>query len=191
VNDDVPFALTGVPLTLSAEFTDPGLPDHQTATIAWGDGAVDAESAFTSFDEAFGDGTGAAAHAHTYASPGTFGIELSLADGDGGTDSQAVSVEVLTPQQAVDQILDKLEELLATATDPRIRNDILRALKTLGGNPRGSNGALKMIEIENNAAAIAFLNQTINELQSAQARGADVGTLIALVRQVIAALSAS
>ena len=47
-----------------------------------------------------------------------------------------------------------------------------------------------MVEIGNNAAAIAFLNQTINELQSAQARGANVGTLIALVRQVIASLSA-
>ena len=59
VNVDVPFVLTNLPVTVSAGFSDPGVLDHQTASLAWGDGQVDAGTAFTTFDEAFGDGTGA------------------------------------------------------------------------------------------------------------------------------------
>ena len=41
VNVEVPFVLTDLPVTVSAAFSDPGVLDHQTATLAWGDGSVD------------------------------------------------------------------------------------------------------------------------------------------------------
>jgi hypothetical protein len=46
-----------------------------------------------------------------------------------------------------------------------------------------------MIQVGNDLAAVAFLKVAINELQAAQALGADAGTLIALLQQVVDALS--
>ena len=66
VNVEVPFALTDLPVTVEAVFSDPGVLDHQTATIDWGDGLVEPQTAFTIFDEAFGDATGAVTHTHRY-----------------------------------------------------------------------------------------------------------------------------
>ena len=189
VNVGVPFVLAGLPVTVSAGFEDPGLPDHQTAMIAWGDGAVDAQNSFTSFDEAFGDGTGAAVHTHVYTAPGSFQVQLAVADDDGGTGSQAATIAVLTPLQAVEQVVGMLDAVIASTTDRGVRKDLERARKALAGNPNGSNGALDKIAKDQNAAAIAFLRQAIRELLDAERGGATVGPLIALLQQVMAALA--
>lgn len=194
VNVDVPFVLTGLPVTASATFTDPGLPDQQTATIAWGDGSTDAEGAFTTFDEAFGDGTGEATHVHRYALPGTFPIELSVTDDDGGVDSEAVVIDVRTPEQAVEEVLHLLDGVIASTTNSNVLRELLKARKALAGSVKGqsANGALAMIRAGYDEAAIAFtLEQAIFRLWLAQVGGADVATLIALLEQVIAALAAA
>ena len=188
VNVNVPFVLTGLPVVMSAAFNDPGLPDHQTATLAWGDGAVDPQNAFFFFNEAFGDGTGAAVHAHIFTAPGNRTIQLAVTDDDGGTGSQAATIAVRTPLQAVEQIIAQLDAVIASTTDPRVRRDLERARRALAGNPNGSNGALEKIRNGQTAAAIAFLNQAIRELQDAQQGGANVGQMITLLQQVIAAL---
>ena len=65
-----------------------------------------------------------------------------------------------------------------------------KARKALvGSNDQSSSGALKMIREGNNEAAIAFLQEAVTWLQRAQAGGADVATQIALLEQVVAALS--
>ncbi len=84
VGVDVPFVLTRVPVIASASFTDPGVLDHQTATIAWDDGAIENQSAFATFDQAFGDGTGALLHRHRYTLAGIHPIAVSVTDDDGG-----------------------------------------------------------------------------------------------------------
>jgi hypothetical protein len=190
VNVDVPFVLVGLPVGMSAAFTDPGRPDHQTATLAWGDGAVEAQSAFLSFDEAFGDGTGAAVHAHVYTASGSFPVQLSVVDDDGGAGSQGATIAVRTPLEAVGDVISMLDAVIAATTDPRVRKDLERARKALAGNPNGNNGALDKIANGQKAAAIAFLSQAIRELQQAQQGGANVGPIIALLQQVIAALLA-
>ena len=190
VNVSVPFVLTGLPLTVGAQFIDPGRPDHQTATLSWGDGAVDVQSAFALFDEAFGDGAGEAVHAHSYSVAGSFPIGLSVADDDGGTDVRSAVVQVLTPEQAVEQIVAMLDALIATTADNRIRKDLEKARKALAGNPGANNGALRKIREGQDAAAIAFLNQAADRLRAAGADGANTATLVALVEQVVAALSA-
>ncbi len=188
VGIDVPFVLTGVPVTALGEFADPGLPDRQTATFAWGDGVANAQNVFTSFDEAFSDGMGAAVHTHTYALAGAFAIELSVTDDDGGTDSQTAAVDVLTPSQAVSQVIDMLEDVIAGTTNTKVRKNLEKAHKALAGNANGNNGALNKIQNGNVNAAIAFLKQAIGALEAAQAGGADVGVLIALLEQVANAL---
>ena len=192
VNVDVPFVLTDLPVTVSADFSDPGVLDHQTATLDWGDGVVDPDSAFMTFDEAFGDGTGAVTHAHPYALPGSYAIALAVTDDDGGVDSEATLVRVLTPEQAVEEILDLLDSEIASTTNNSVRKDLEKARKALAGsNDHSNNGALNMIRAGNAQAAIAFLHQAVFRLEAAQAGGADVTTLIALLEQVIAALSAA
>ena len=83
-----------------------------------------------------------------------------------------------------------LDAVIASTTDPRVRKDLERARKALAGNPNGNNGALDKIRDGQKAAAIAFLSQAIRELLDAQSGGANVGPLIALLQQVIAALVA-
>lgn len=191
VNLAVPFVLTGLPVIVGAGFRDPGVLDHQTATLAWGDGPVETQSAFTTFDEAFGDATGAVSHTHRYTVAGSYPIALSVTDDDGGADSEATVVRVVTPEQAVVEIIGLLDGIIASTTDNNIRKDLEKARKALAGNPNGNNGALEKIRDGNNHAAIAFLRQAITWLRRAQGDGADVAMQIALLEQVIAALSAA
>ncbi|HEX6903074.1 MAG TPA: hypothetical protein VF789_25375 [Thermoanaerobaculia bacterium] len=191
VNVEVPFVLTGVPVTAAASFTDPGLIDHQTATLAWGDGLADPQTAFNTFDEAFGDGTGAVSHAHRYTLAGLQTIELSVSDDDAGVDTESVSVRVLTPEQAVLEILARLDQVIAGTTDREILKDLEKARRGLAGNPNGNTGALKEIRAGNDQAAVAFLEQAVFWLREAQADGADVALLTALLEQVVASLSAA
>jgi len=193
VNVDVPFVLTHVPVTVSADFGDPGVLDHQTATLDWGDGSVDPNTAFATFDEAFGDGTGALTHAHPYTLSDTYTIAISVLDDDGGEDAESMVVRVVTPEQAVQEILSLLDGIIAGTTNTRVLKELQKARKAIAGSISGfsKNGALFMIKISNDDAAIAFLQETIFWLKVAQARGADVATLIELFVQVIAALSAA
>lgn len=191
VNVAVPFVLTKLPVTVGARFSDPGVLDHQTATLAWGDGSVDPQTAFTMFDEAFGDGTGAVTHTHRYSLAGSYPIALSVTDDDGGVDTEGTVVRVVTPEQAVVEIIGLLDAAIASTTDNNIRTDLEKARRALAGNPNGNDGALNMIRAGNNHAAIAFLRQAIDWLRRAQAGGADVARQIALLEQVVAALSAA
>lgn len=191
VNVEVPFVLTGVPVTAAATFTDPGLIDHQTATIAWGDGAVEPQTTFTAFDEALGDGTGSVSHTHRYTLAGLQTIALSVSDDDAGVDAESVAVRVLTPEQAVLEILARLDVVIAGTTDREILKDLEKARRALAGNHSGNMGALEAIRDGNDQAAVAFLEQAVFWLREAQADGADVALLISLLEQVVASLSAA
>jgi hypothetical protein len=193
INVDVPFVLTRVPVIAGAAFSDPGVLDHQTATLAWGDGAVESQAAFTSFDEAFGDGTGAVSHRHRYTVAGSHTVALSVADDDGDVGAASTVVRVVAPRQAVEEIIRLLDSAIARATSASVRKDLENARKALFGNTGGNNGALEKIRDGNDPAAIAFLRQAISWLQRAQADGADgadVATLTALLEQVVESLSA-
>jgi hypothetical protein len=127
-----------------------------------------------------------------YADAGTFLIELSVADDDGGVDAASTVVRVVTPAQAVEEIIDLLDEAIANAAHDNVRRHLLRARKALiGSTDHSSDGALNMIRAGNNVAAVAFLEIAIDWLQAAEAEGADVATLIALLEQVAAALTAA
>ena len=190
VNAGGAFVLAGLPVTVAAGFTDPGLLDHQIATLAWGDGAVDSNPAFTAFDEAFADGTGSLSHMHAYLSAGSFPIALSVTDDDGGVDTESAVVRVVTPEQAVEEIIGLLDGVIAGTTNGDILMFLTHARRALAGsNDQSNNGALDKIRAGDDAAALAFLRQAISWLERAQADGADVATLVALLNQVATALS--
>ena len=190
VPSQIPFVLAGLPVTLRASFMDPGLPDHQTAVVSWGDGSSDSQGAFASFDEAFGDGSGAAAVSHAFVAPGTFNIAFSVTDDDGGVGEDSVRVDVLTVGQALNAALDLLDNQIAGTSNAGTRKILQKARKALYGNSGALNGAKEMIRVGNDEAAIAFLDQAIGWLQEASGRGADVATLTAILQQIIVALNA-
>ena len=51
--------IVGLPVTVAATFTDPGVADTQSASIDWGDGSP-LDTSFTSFSDAHGGAIGAA-----------------------------------------------------------------------------------------------------------------------------------
>jgi hypothetical protein len=95
-------------------------------------------------------------------------------------------VPVLTAEQALIQMIETLDEIIAGTTDSALKKILLDARKALQLN--GDSGALDKLRINDTQAALVKLGQALESLQSAQAGGADVGTLIALIEQVIASL---
>ena len=188
---DVPFALTGLPVTVAATFTDPGLPDHQTASIDWGDGGSDLHTAFSVFDEAYGDGSGRMEHTHRYTSGGQLLLIAAVEDDDGGRGTQGATVTVLTPEQAVGEIIAMLDALIALTTDAKALAYLRQARDVLAGrNDYSNNGALNKIQGGNTSAAIASLDIALNWLAKASAIGSNTAMIESLIRQVAAALRA-
>jgi Tol biopolymer transport system component/PKD repeat protein len=82
-------------ITVSADFTDPGVLDTHTAIWDWGDGsqcdtAVDPDCNLTETD-----GSGTVAGSHTYSEPGVYTLSLTVTDKDGGSDSAAYQYVVV------------------------------------------------------------------------------------------------
>ncbi len=81
----------GTPVSLSTTFTDPGVNDNPLATINWGDGHQDPGSVVWTL------GTGSVTGGHTYTTPGTYTVTVTVNDKDGGTNSASVVVVVNAP----------------------------------------------------------------------------------------------
>lgn len=191
IGTEVPFVIQGLPVTAQGSFTDPGVPDHQAALLHWGDGLTDPSSAFDLFVDAFGGAVGQLRRAHPYAVAGDFTVGLQVEDDDGGADDASALVQVLTPAQAVAQVIDLLDQVIAGTTSNAQRNALLNARKALAGsaNGQGANGALDKLNKGNTQAALVKLRQAIDDLKAAQAAGANVATLIALLQQVVTAVT--
>jgi hypothetical protein len=84
-----PVGSAGVPIALAASFTDPGVLDSHTCSVAWGDGATSAGSV----TEQSGNGTCAVSHVYSSATVTT--ATLTIADKDGGSAGAATQVVVV------------------------------------------------------------------------------------------------
>lgn len=82
----------GVPVRFHADVFDPGPADQQTLQVQWD----------------FGDGTGAAGIdvAHTYATPGTYGVTLKVVDKDGASGAARLAAKVVRRSTAVGMLGD-------------------------------------------------------------------------------------
>jgi hypothetical protein len=83
----------GDPVQFSATFTDPGLADTHTASLAWGDGTT----APAAVGQGAGSGTVAATHAFT--EPGVYVLELTVSDDDGGAATATYQYVVVFDQE--------------------------------------------------------------------------------------------
>ena len=175
-----------------ATFTDPGTLDRQTAMLAWGDGVSESSSQFDSFRDAFGSAVGGLEHRHAYAHAGDFTLNLMVTDDDAGAASRSMGVRVLTPERALEMIVGTLDALIAIASSDVQRKALQGVRNKLASNNLGdaANGALDLLAKGNRQAALEKLVQAIDELRAAQAAGADVGVLIALLEQVTVSVTA-
>jgi hypothetical protein len=191
INSVVPWVLTGIPVRVAASFTDPGVLDHQSAQISWGDGTTNPDTSFNVFDEAFGDGTGNLSHSHVFNAAGTYVVQLTINDNDAGSDMESANVRVVTPEQAVIEIIAMIDTLIGTTTNEQVLAQLQQARRALTGtNENSQDGALKMIRAGENEAAAAFALTSATWLERAAEGGVDVAVPIALLQQVAAALAA-
>jgi hypothetical protein len=129
LNDEIPFILIGQRVTAEAEFSDAGTLDHQVATLDWADGLIEPDSSFTTFSDAFGGNVGIASKSHSYLTSGLFSVIFTALDDDGGEGSDYVMVRVFSAEEAVESIINMLDQSIMTETDDAIRDDLLRAKK--------------------------------------------------------------
>ncbi|MDH3980172.1 MAG: PKD domain-containing protein [Gammaproteobacteria bacterium] len=92
---DVLTAPAGRQVRLEALFTDPGIPDTQTATIDWGDGTLEPSTSFDQFSDANGGVTGRARHSHIYTNAGIYDVILVVEDDDGGQNQSTRQIEIV------------------------------------------------------------------------------------------------
>jgi hypothetical protein len=180
VGVDVPFALVHLEYMAEASFTDPGKPDHQTATLDLGDGTITPSSMFDSFGDAFSGATGRLRHRHAYGAPGLYTLRLEVADDDGGVAGGTRSITVVSPIEALQSIVGQIDLLLSGMTNTKVIAALRDARHNLAGNPNGNprNGANQELASNDLVAALVKIGAAIKALESAEVSGA--GDLSAL-----------
>lgn len=168
---DVGFALIGLPIKLTASFSDAGIPDHQTATIDWDDNTLDSNTVFTTFSDAHGGNVGQIAQNHTYTEAGQFEINLDITDDDGDSSMSSVIVEVLTAGAAIGSVASEIENLIAVTTDADQLAALNNALDNLISNINAQNGALNEIDNGDLTAALVKIEAAIEYLITAEQAG--------------------
>lgn len=171
---DVRFALAHLPLTLTAAFTDPGVADTHTPSIAWGDGDVSALADLDAFEAATGGVTGALTGTHAYAHTGLFPIAVSVIDDDAGRALVTEDVVVLDAAGVIAEVVDALRQHRAGAAG-LLAKALTRALAALEGNRGGDahNGALDALDVEHPLTALVHLASALEWLARAGAAGLD------------------
>jgi hypothetical protein len=97
-------------LALNGIFTDPGTLDTHTLTVSWGD-SKSSQLALDSNVLSFST-------EHTYDSPGTFAISVTVTDKDGGKNSQNTEVHI-SAQDMNQAILDSISNLQASTINKK------------------------------------------------------------------------
>ena len=113
-------------------------------------------------------------------------LELSVTDDDGGADVESVTVRVLTPEEALAEILKLLDAAIAGSSNGAVRAALERARVALVGHEGAQDGALRMLAQNQPDAAAGFVLQAIDWSQKARPLGVNVDLAIALMQQVYA-----
>lgn len=185
-------AIVGLPVRLTLTFTDPGLPDTQTATIDWGDGSP-LDTSFEVFSDAFGGATGTLMDRRTFPAPGSYTVTATVTDDDGGATSVQFQLEVLSLEEALGDVVDQLNTMIDQEPDAWIVAALRAARNQLTGNHGSTpptNGALDKLWDEDPLSAITKIQAAIGDLLTAETHGAGnlqpLKDLLGLVAQGIA-----
>ena len=173
VGVDVPFAFVNLEYAAAGLFTDPGKPDHQTAALNFGDGTIVSGNGIGLFSDAFGGVTGQLKHTHIYRVPGTHPLRLDVTDDDGGATAATVSINVVSPIDALESIVHEIDLLLLTATNPQLISALRDARDKLAGNNVSSakNGAISKLTGGDLVGALVKIKEAIDSIALAEAAG--------------------
>jgi hypothetical protein len=159
--------LVNTPVYFEGTFSDPGFPDTHTAEWDFGDGETSPELSAT----------------HAYLLAGTYSAALTVTDDDGGVGVAPIMVTVLSQQEASEDIIEKIENL--------VNNELL--------NPGNANALISKIEAaiasldkEKPKTATNQLNALLNQLESmiqTEQIDPEIGySLIAEIEAILASL---
>lgn len=173
VGTDTPFALKNLDYFLEGSFTDSGKLDTQSASIQWGDGAIDPSSDFMTFNDAFGGALGLVQHGHVYTAPGSVQIELEVVDDDGGRTAAALEIQVVSAAEALEALVEEIDLLLASTGHQATIKALNDVKDNLLGNNNGQaqNGALSNIEKGDLVAAMVKIDAAMKALEQAGQSG--------------------
>jgi hypothetical protein len=121
----------GVPVVLSADVTDPGTHDTQSATVEWGDGST-SEVAVTG---------GSLSGSHVYADPGLYHPCVTVFDDDGGSDRSCTADEVVVGDSAAHLVTAGGQFALPDGVDESARGVIAVAIRASGA-AEGARGVV-------------------------------------------------
>ena len=161
---------------------DQNLPVHFNGT-----GSSDQDGDALTYSWNFGDGaTGTGATpTHSYTVNGTYTVTLTVNDGHGGTSSDVMSVRVLSPQEAIDDIIGQVNALHDSGT---LNSGNTNALIT-----KLDGAAAKLTKDDYNAAINklqAFINQVNGWISNGKLTSSQGQPLIDSANDLIASIRA-
>ena len=148
------FILPYQELTFTGGFTDPGWEDTHTATWDFDDTTVIAGDVTEENDEP--DSTGTITGEHSYATPGTYTVTLTVTDDEGASDTATTTVVVVTALEALQDLDDYIQN---TANEDY--KDKANARKKAFSRKFGA--IYKILDTENYLGLIKILNEDIRE----------------------------
>jgi len=169
--------LPGVQINVGASFVDAGILDVHTATWDWGDGSPVTVGAV---NELLGSGT--VTGSHTYLNSDFYTVRLVVSDELEGSILQTMVVQILTPAEAVGDLID-------TVTDMNLQNGINNSLDA---KLDAAVNALTDLNESNDQAAINTLNAFINAVEAQRGNAItneQADTLVAAAQAIIDYLS--
>jgi hypothetical protein len=175
----LPFTPVGISVPLAAHFSDPGVLDTHTASVAWGDGQTDALGAVA---------PSGITTSHVFSQPGTFIASLAITDNDGGVGAASVPIEVVTPAEAAEQVADQLRALLPGA-NPQTQAQLQAAIDALASNNAGRarNGAAAKLQAGDLVAGLTMIGKAEAALDAITDVSVSVQeTLITMAAQSVA-----
>jgi PKD repeat protein len=129
-----------------------------------GSGSSDSDGTIVSYDWDFDDtnsGSGIAP-THSYDTAGTYTVTLTVTDDDGATDSDIVIITVLSSEQATQDLIEEIEEIIDNNPGTPLAEKMQDALDKL-------NEALEELSKEppENQAAVEEIERSMEEIEDA------------------------
>ncbi len=103
------FLLPLAQTAFAGSFTDPAWVDTHIGSWDFGDGSVAAGHLVEENDEP--DSTGIVTGTHTYSAPGDYTAGLTVTDDDGGAGTDSAAIQILTAEEAAQEINDFIQNL--------------------------------------------------------------------------------